>query len=325
MSYKRYTKQEIEYIYDNYVNKNKSTTTIAKEIERSQTGVEQCLKRMGVDVKSYSTKMKLAIPESEHYKVCQLYLQNYTTIEIANMYNVTDRTIANILRKNNIKIREAIIRSIIKHHDIFNNIDTPEKAYWIGWLLTDGCVQINNNKYRHSGTISLALQAQDKYIVENFAEFVGASKDKVKLDNKVHQTAYFRFTSNIMIDDLAKYHITPNKTGKQELPKFTDELMPYLLRGIFEGNGSVYISNNRLRTAFYGGYEMIADIVKLLNEKNIYTPHAVVNRGVISSYHISAIEASYKLFQYMYGDITNDKIICKRKYNKFISYYKDKF
>lgn len=46
-----------------------------------------------------------------------------------------------------------------------------------------------------------------------------------------------------------------------------------------------------------------------------------MNRGVISSYHISARNASYKLFKYMYNDISDETMICKRKYTIFSNYY----
>lgn len=317
----KYSQKELDYIYDNYVHNNKTTVQIAKEINRSQSGVERALKRMQVDVSAKSKELRLVIPITEYNKICQLYQKNYTTEEIAKMYNVVDHTIAKILYKCNVQIRQAAHRSIITHHDIFKVVDTPEKAYWLGWLLTDGSVVENHTREGRSLVIAFSLQVQDKYIVENFAKFVGADITKVKVDNRVNQQAYFRFSSQTMAEDLAKYNVIPHKTGKQSLPKLADALMPYLLRGIFEGNGSVYISKGALRTAFYGGHDMINDIARLLDEVGVYTPHAIIKRGIISSYHISSRIASYKLFQYIYNDISNNTMICQRKYDKFVTYY----
>lgn len=318
---KKYTNEELFYIYNTYVNCHKTTTEIAKEINRSQSGVESALKRMGVNVSLIAKQMRLAIPVSEHNNICKLYLDGYTTEEIANIYNVVDNTIAQILKRNNIKLRKAVRRSIIQNHDIFNKIDTQEKAYWLGWLITDGSVfKYKNERKNRSELISLELQEGDKYIVENFAIFLGATKDKVKISSN-SSTAYFRFSSKIMAEDLKQYGVIPNKTGKQILPIIDKQLMPFLIRGIFEGNGSVYITNNKLRTAFYGSKDLITDIAKLLNKENIYTIHKIIDRGIISSYHISAMEASYKLFKYMYNNIDNKNMICKRKYDKFLNFY----
>lgn len=318
---KRYTDKELSYIYDEYVNNRKTTTQIAKLLNRSQTGIERALKRMGVDVSKISQEMKLHIPISEYKNICDLYLKNYTTVEIGKMYNVTDRTIAKILRKENVTLRKAIRRSVIKHHDIFHTIDTPQKAYWLGWLLTDGSVVVHHKRTDRSHVISFSLKATDKYIVERFAEFVGTSKDCVKYDNKKHQQAYFRFASQEMANDLAQYGVIPNKTGKQILPIIKRELTPFLLRGIFEGNGTVYITKNLLKTAFYGAKPLIVGIAELLDEEDIYTPHAIIDRGVIASYHISAQNASYKLFKYMYEDVSDENMICQRKYNIFLNHY----
>ncbi len=63
---KKFTDEELSYTYDNYINKNKTTTQIAKEINRSQTAVERNLVKMGVDVKAQSKKLLRKIKESQY-------------------------------------------------------------------------------------------------------------------------------------------------------------------------------------------------------------------------------------------------------------------
>lgn len=314
----RLSNKELEYIYNEYVNNYKTTTIIAKEIGRSQSCVERNLRKMGVDISMQCLMLKSKIPKAEHENICTMYINGSTAEEIGKIYGVTGNTIYKILNKYNIPIRKGCRRSIIKNHDIFNIIDNNEKAYWLGWMITDGSIICNRNRKNRSNVISFQLKACDKYIVENFANFVGADISKVHI-NKKGTMAYFSFASEKMSLDLSKYGVVPNKTGIQFMPTIKNEFMPFLLRGIFEGNGSIYkTKSGYLSCAFYGSYQLIDDIVELLQSQDIFERHKVTNRGVIASYHIGNKNSISKLFDYMYGDITNDKLICYRKYNKFL-------
>lgn len=45
--------------------------------------------------------------------------------------------------------------------------------------------------------------------------------------------------SNIMASDLAKYGVIPRKTPHTYLPEVTEEYLSHLIRGIFDGDGSI--------------------------------------------------------------------------------------
>ena len=58
--------------------------------------------------------------------------------------------------------------------DYFSTIDCPEKAYWLGFLFTDGCVDC----YKGTGRIRLQLQEADLEILEKF-------KEDLQIDSKI--------------------------------------------------------------------------------------------------------------------------------------------
>ena len=59
----------------------------------------------------------------------------------------------------------------------FENIDTEEKAYWLGFLYADGCVTPN--------TVRVELQASDKKHIEKFREAVQANIKNFIIEKKL--------------------------------------------------------------------------------------------------------------------------------------------
>ena len=84
-----------------------------------------------------------------------LYINNLRLFLILLLYFCVNIKITNTNRVN------RRIRS-----DYFSSIDSPEKAYWLGLLFTDGSV----DHYGHTGRIRLQLQEQDIDILEKFKE-----------------------------------------------------------------------------------------------------------------------------------------------------------
>lgn len=51
--------------------------------------------------------------------------------------------------------------------DIFKIIDTPEKAYWLGFLAADGC----NYQREHNASIIININEKDINHLEKFKKF----------------------------------------------------------------------------------------------------------------------------------------------------------
>src|SRR5271166_7037406 len=57
------------------------------------------------------------------------------------------------------------------NHSIFETIDSEEKAYWLGFLLADGSIQVRKNVQK---IVKLALAIEDKEHLEKFKKFVNS-------------------------------------------------------------------------------------------------------------------------------------------------------
>ena len=80
--------------------------------------------------------------------------------EIAAYFNIDTETMKHRLDELGLTITNTNRVNRRIKSDYFSNIDSPEKAYWIGFLYTDGSV----DHYRKTGRIRLQLQEQDKEI-----------------------------------------------------------------------------------------------------------------------------------------------------------------
>jgi len=72
------------------------------------------------------------------YKNPRIQLKN-----ICKKFDTNEESIYEICRRNNISTRLKIEKSIL-NHSYFNKIDSEEKAYWLGFLMADGCVSTRN-------------------------------------------------------------------------------------------------------------------------------------------------------------------------------------
>jgi len=208
----------------------------------------------------------------------------------------------------------------------FEIIDSREKAYFLGLLTADGCVhKAIPKKRRHR--ISLELKIEDKYIIESFAKAINFNGNintvtirKGKYTG--HQYAKIEFTSDKMAEDLAKYGVVNNKTYiEYGYPSIPQEYDNDFIRGYFDGNGSVFISNEKhwrkghifpvIHFRFIGQRNLLETIKNKLNLKGRFYKS---KRSFIYELSYKRRTQASLFFNKIYND-TN--LYLKRKYEIF--------
>lgn len=211
----------------------------------------------------------------------------------------------------------------------FNKIDTEEKAYWLGFLLADGCVHERPGQDR----ISLVVSIKDKDHLKKFKEhitFEGPINDYTKKSGLfiglVH--SFIRITSQILIDDLAKVGCIPRKSLVLEFPVINDDLVHHFIRGYFDGDGSVFISNEKhwrnknifpvIHFRFIGTKAFLNELDKKIN----------LSGRIVQTKGSRVYELSYKrnkkaklFYEYLYKDAT---IFLERKKDIFKNHLQEK-
>lgn len=123
----------------------------------------------------------------------------------------------------------------IVNDNYLDDIDTENNAYFLGWMLSDGCVTGNR--------IKLKLKLDDEYIItEMFSKF----SDGYKI-NSDKNSKHMEVSSDRLAQNLKKLGCVENKTKIGfGLPDIPDELFKHFVRAYFEGDGSIWFKTNKI-------------------------------------------------------------------------------
>src|ERR1044072_591190 len=150
----------------------------------------------------------------------------------------TRKTVYDVLERHGVE-RRGGVADYKKPFDeaAFAAVDRPEKAYWLGILITDGYVI----EAARTGSPLVGLQMTDREAAEGFRDFLGLQHPVLRIEprGERHQVMYRAVChSRRMARDLARFGVVPRKSHSTFLPLLGEELMPHLLRGLFDGDGT---------------------------------------------------------------------------------------
>jgi hypothetical protein len=180
--------------------------------------------------------MSKKIPKEIKEDIVDFYKLHPVTIDfMCEKYGYSAPTILKILSQYGVKAwSKNKLFSPYLNEDYFNTINSHKKAYFLGLLTTDGCVFWKNKKH---ASVTVELQARDKYILEELLASVYSNRKLVYTKKSNTYTA--TITSTKMIKDLEQYHIEPKSSLTQKFyTKLPDKYLPDYYRGLIDGDGS---------------------------------------------------------------------------------------
>jgi intein/homing endonuclease len=117
----------------------------------------------------------------------------------------------------------------------FKEIDTAEKAYWLGFLFGDGSI---NNKRVH-----LRVQNGDEDHLRKFRNTI----DSDATVTEAKSTVEFSVCKKKFRSYLRNHGFTESKTKDDSLPQLHFSLRPHFIRGLFDADGCADIEDGRRR------------------------------------------------------------------------------
>lgn len=147
--------------------------------------------------------------------------------------------------------------------DIFLNIDSKEKAYWLGFLFADGFVN------KRSSFVRLCISKKDEKHLDRFIEFVGGDFSDKKYYGPYKTSGkqvHFTIKSLNIVGDLRKYGCTYKKSKNIRFPKRIDSGFydPFLM-GVYDGDG---VKSKGCSVITSGSFDFLSDIKSIFNIKN---------------------------------------------------------
>lgn len=254
-----------------------------------------------------------------------MYKSNISTVTIGKEFNVSHKTIAKVLDKQGIPRTGISRRKYQIDEKYFDKIDNPNKAYILGFLYADGYNSLDKS------TLSIALQEEDKYILEFMRKELNSEKPLEFLDysnkynNGYHYKNQYRLTifNKHICETLNKIGMVQNKSLILTFPDIDESLYSHFIRGYFDGDGSVSFSESSSNciVTITSTIEFCSTIKEILkNTININTGiyNASNKNGITKVASISGKFQVEKFGQFIYKDANH---YLQRKYDKFVQKY----
>jgi hypothetical protein len=195
---------------------------------------------------------------------------------------------------------------------LFESVNTEAEAYWLGFLIADGC---NLGKF-------IRIDIKDEGHLEKLRDFIFTDKDKpIKIRDLGFGPVYYLSMNNEkLVRNLNAQGLVPNKSKIVQFPKIPEVLYHHFIRGVFDGDGSLNYSEElsvpsrykRYTFSIVGAGDLISRINQILNDtglrcikrkhKMIFETYCRGNRQIL------------EVMKYLYKDAT---IYLDRKYGKY--------
>ena len=184
------------------------------------------------------------------------------------------------------------------NRNIFNKIDSEEKAYWLGFIVADGYLNINKHMLR------IKLGNKDRNHLIKFINFIGGNEEMLK--SEIHsetgnENFYVSLYSKEVMNDLLSLGIEQAKSGKEKVCSIDKKYYRDFIRGLWDGDG--FIRENLSGIGLVGSEEVLAFVQNYFNDflgvkpLKIY-PHC----NTVKIEYRSTRKAIPLILNHLYGD-----------------------
>jgi hypothetical protein len=245
-----------------------------------------------------------------------------TEKEISSKFDISLRQYYNLLKLNNIEKKSKVVKYNFDEN-YFESIDTEDKAYFLGFIVADGCISDKTN------TIKIIQKEID--ILYEFKKYINS--DGGIFTSKNRNISSFSVSSAKTKNDLQKLGIHSNKTMVVKYPSIPDNLQNHFMRGVFDGDGCITLRtdkrDNQQRgqvNICSGSYDFIKDYYdKLVLFANLSGRNKI--RCPKGTYHVvdwGGLSDVENIYNFLYKDSTIYLNRKKETFEKVISITKDK-
>jgi hypothetical protein len=319
------TDQQNQEIIELYRTKQHSLISLTRKYNISRGRIYRLLKKN--NMKQNGCVFRITGPRplteqanQERLKIIELYKTGqYSCIELGKLYNRCEKTIGKIIRNGGLKGRSNSLaaRKYPIKEDFFDNIDTQEKVYFLGFLYADG----NNTS---NGRVSMSLQERDVETLRLLNNLIQPTKPlyynkTISKNNKNHQNQYCLIIDNKHVNQrLNELGMVKAKSLVITFPKWLNkDLTRHFIRGFFDGNGSIGIDKN-YNIQIVSTLSFCESIKRIIYDILSIESYVYIDKDlnpIIRRFKIRKKKDMLKFLDWIYQDST---IHLQRKYEKYL-------
>ncbi len=253
-----------------------------------------------------------AVTEQQASRVLELFQTNQHIGQIAETTGLDRHAVSQVLKENpgsGYDPRTSRRHKYFFDERFFQTIDTEEKAYFFGWLASDGWIKMERG---HALAVCLEIHRADCEIVEAFSRCLGSQAPQPVYRPSLNKVKLV-FHSTQMCRDLAEKGLGHDKTfALGDITRWVPQpLQRHFVRGVFDGDGHWTDEPYRLRWGIRGTEAFLAGLQSI-----VPVPCIIAGRRqwktLTNTRHAHGVDFGYWIYN-------NADFYLRRKYVKFHS------
>jgi hypothetical protein len=281
--------------------------------------LEESFVRDVVKVNNFSLKSEI-FADDKIERICELYEGGVSAKSLGLKFSIDKRRIQKwVISTGRLRSKDESHRFTDLHEHIFDIIDTPEKAYWLGFLYADA---YNGDTIN---TLAMSLQEQDLGHLKKFNDFMGLPHDKIIFTKTNKNYTYYtsKVFSKHVCTKLTELGCPRAKSFIVKFPEWLDnKLYNHFIRGMFDGDGCLTFREKQKEWKWsLVSTDMMCESLQLIILENL---NLIVNFHNISKTGRNTCEMEsggnekiLKIMDWLHKD-SEREIRLDRKYEKYL-------
>lgn len=284
--------------------------------------------------KGLETNKKLS---NEQINIILKYFNKELASDVAKRAGCSESSVFAVYKRFN----KENYKKIYEHLKYFDDIDTDDKAYFLGFIAADGCVYTKDNDNVHRRFLSISIQRRDRYILEKLYKFMNKTNGRYiydYTDKNGFEYSNIQIGGNHLLESLSKYNIIPNKTWSYVPVNLNNDVLMFsFLRGFFDGDGSITnhkykFSDNRntlpsaYQISIVGNFSCMLFIKEFLQKHNIKSSMIKDKRKYSHDFYHLVVSENSSIYLFLKHIYKNSVVHLNRKQeiaNLFINKFEE--
>lgn len=197
-----------------------------------------------------------------------LYNSGLSVRKVASIVGISPTQLGRHFSSIDFKLRPPVTHKRYTVNEEAFNVLTADTAYWLGFLLADGCITQPTNC---SPRLSLKLASVDEGHLLKFKQFLSAEQPILREVTSTGRSAsYITIVSAALCSSLVQYNIVPRKTFIAKPPEAL-MLNRDFWRGYIDGDGSLGVYRLGPKISIVGTRETCESFLLFVREVGITT------------------------------------------------------